>query len=309
MHTLIFPVLFFALSMMTACGSEKSDINAKQHHDAHIAAPQSLVDTTPILDVQRAELGYKPSPGLKIALRAELVAIQRWRTGAKQDEPIPKLITELNSLFKALTITARALDRDSSFASDIRVEMKKFDAVDKVQTGDASRIMNGMTGVYAMYALLAKMKFMGQAEKQAAIQKIHDSTVKTFAPEIPAVEAAASIADACYKLTEMIMEEIDSENRFDEAFRQIERQYSHGVNVAKKEEDHFINGMFRTFEISQLWALSLNSARSEDISLINANISDESSEAENVETQMGIAVKYLFMISYVIAQDTVELTL
>jgi hypothetical protein len=166
-----------------------------------------------------------------------------------------------------------------------------------------------MTGTYEVYALLAKMKFLGREDKQKEIQEINDRTIKSFRPEVPAIEAAAAIAEACYDLTHMIMTEIDSEGRFTEAFKQIERQYQQGVQVAKKEEDHFINGIYRTFEISQMWAIALNPTREDDVAKMSAGISDETAEAENVGTQMGIAVRYLYFISYIIAEDTVALTL
>jgi hypothetical protein len=169
--------------------------------------------------------------------------------------------------------------------------------------------MNGMSGVYGMYALLAKMRFVGQAERQAEIQEINDETVSALRGGTPAVKAAAAIAEACYALSSMIIRDIDSDRRYDKAFEQIDRQYQQGSNVANKQEDIFINGMFRTFEVSQLWLLSINPKASELITELNARVSEDSGQATNVGMQMGIAAKYLFQISYLIARDTVQLTL
>ncbi|PLX32479.1 MAG: hypothetical protein C0600_02545 [Ignavibacteria bacterium] len=304
--TILLVVLFG--SFVTACGGERNDEGTSRQQSA--VTPQAATTSNPrVQALQRADLGYVPLPDLKAKLLEDLQAISAWRAKEQHDAPIPRLITELYSLFNTLTVTARALDRDSTFATYILTEREKFSEAEQLRSSDAGRIMNGMTGTYAMYALLAKMKFYGQAEKQAEIQKIHDATVKTFKPEIPAVEAAAAISDACYSLTELIMEEIDSEGHFVGAFEHIERQYNQGVSVAKSEEDHFINGMFRTFEISQLWAMSLNAERKEDISKMNSGVSTESARAEDVGTQMAIAVKYLYLISFMIAEDTIELTL
>ncbi|MDT8325621.1 MAG: hypothetical protein RRA94_16015, partial [Bacteroidota bacterium] len=259
--------------------------------------------------MQSKALGYRPDPAKKRELQEELLDIAQARKANESDEPIPTMINELTSLFRTLSVTARALDREGKFRDEIQAELTRFNGTDAVRSDEGGKIMNAMSGVYQMYALLAKMKFLGQPEKQEEIQEINDITVKSFRPGAPAVDAAAAIADACYNLTSMIMQEIDSENRFDAAFTHIERQYEQGVQVAKKEEDHYINGMFRTFEISQLWALSLNPEREDDVSKMNQGVSDESAEAETVGTQMGIATRYLFFISYVIAEDTVELTL
>jgi hypothetical protein len=306
---LILPM--FLLAMMTACGSDTRDSAEQDTHPAadtggaH-AATAGAVAAHPS---QREDLGYRPDPDRKRELQAELLGIAQSRNANESDESIPTMINELYSLFRTLTVTARALDREGGFREEIRAEMSRFSSTDAARTDDAGKIMNGMSGVYQMYALLAKMKFLGQPEKQEQIQEINDITVENLRPGAPAVEAAAAIADACYNLTAMIMHEIDSENRYHAAFTHIERQYKQGMQVAKKEEDHYINGMFRTFEISQLWALSLNPEREEDVSKMNQGVSDESAEAETVGTQMGIATRYLFFISYVIAEDTVELTL
>ncbi|MCB2204360.1 hypothetical protein KQI65_06380 [bacterium] len=310
---LVFSLLF--LGFITACGSDTRDHeSATDGGNASAAATDSTpaaepASATPSNPMQRAELGYHPDPALKKQLQAELLDIATTRKQNESDEQIPAMINELTSLFRSLSVTARALDRHGDFQKEINTEISRFRQAEVEKTDDAAKIMNAMSGVYQMYALLAKMKFLGQPEKQEEIQKINDITVQNLRPGSQAVEAAASIADACYNLTSMIMQDIDSENRFAKAFEQIERQYQQGIRVAKKEEDHYINGMFRTFEVSQLWALSLNPEREKDVAKMNKGVSDESAEAETVGTQMNVATRYLFFISYIIAEDTVELTL
>lgn len=334
-QTFLLTILFLVI-MMNACGGEHADETADRgtaengtaengtvpESGETFAAADLSTEQTATIDtsaastggasiafLQRPELGYRADPVRKDSLQKKLAEIIRWRKTAPRDEPMERMITELYALFNTLTVTASALDRDARFRTDIRQEISQFNRSNIEQDDDAGRIMNAMTGVYSMYALLAKMKFYGQEEQQAVIQEIHDETAATFKPDIPVVHAAAAIADACYTLTLMIMNEIDTENRFEKAFAQIERQYMHGKQVAKREEDHFINGMFRTFEISQIWALSLNPERRDEVMKMNQGISDESAEAEQVGTQMAIAVKYLFLISFTIAEDTVQLTL
>lgn len=323
------PLLFCIL--MTACGndrgsdaasatpgeySEESGTSAAMRastDSANLRAADPAGNASPIASIaflQKPELGYRANPALKDSLKQTLAEILRWRNSAPKNKPMDRMITNLYALFNTLTVTARALDHEGRFSSEIRDEIRKFRSTDDTRgESEAGRIMNGMTGVYSMYALLAKMKFLGRETEQNTIQEINDETVATFKPEVPVVEAAAAIADACYTLTTMIITDIDSENRFEKAFTQIERQYLQGKQVAKRDEDHFINGIFRTFEISQLWALALNPGRVEDVREMNQGVSDESAESENVGTQMAVAVKYLFLISFTIAEDTVELTL
>lgn len=301
-------VLILMISLMTACGSERTEKETSSQQSA-VTAEAATTGNPRISAMQRSELGYVPAPDLKSELRAELQRIRDWNESEQHDEPVKRLITELYSLFNTLAVTARALDRDSTFAEAIQNEQNRFSEAVRTRDTDAGRIMNGLTSCYGMYALLAKMKFFGQTAKQNEIQNIHNMTIKMFKPEVPALKAAAAIAEACYNLTELIMLEIDSDGRFAGAFEHIERQYNQGLSVAKSEEDHFLNGIFRTFEISQLWAISLNPEREDAISSANTGVGNESAQADDVGTQMAIAVKYLYLISFMIAEDTIELTL
>lgn len=248
-------------------------------------------------------------PELKKELLERLEAIRHSNETGKRNSEVQTLITELSALTRVLAVTARVLDRNGAFADAISDELGRFEQSAKTRKDEAGRILNGMSGVYGMYALLAKMRFAGNEERQLEIQDIHDRTVAALRSESPVVETAAAIADACYELTGMIMRDIDSEGRYDKAFAQIERQYQQGARVASKREDVFINGMFRTYEISQLWLLSINPEATDVITELNAGVSEDSGSATNVGMQMGIAAGYLFLISYLIAQATVNIML
>ncbi|MFZ1729229.1 MAG: hypothetical protein WBQ23_01270 [Bacteroidota bacterium] len=297
-------LFLFLVFGMTACNSDRSqDIPGSRLSRAEAPEQANAVQAPP------PGPAYERDPELKSKLKAELESIRKANLQGSRSSEIQTLITELSSLCRSLSVTARALGRSGAFSGDINSEIAKFNSANLAKKDDAGKIMNGMSGVYGMYALLAKMKFVGQQDKQSEIQAIHDETIKALRPEAAAVEAAAAIADACYALSTMIIRDIDTEERYVKAFEQIDRQYQQGTKVAKNQEDLFINGMFRTFEVSQLWLLSINGKASEKITELNDGVSSDSAEATNVGMQMSIAVKYLFLISYLIAQDTVNLTL
>lgn len=296
----------FLLMGMTACGSEhRQDAPSRIAGDGQVQAEAASgsVSVSP-----GGSTGLKPGgdPERKRELLAQLEQIRRANEAGKRDNEVQTLITELSALARVLGITAEVLDRDGAFAAEIGEERRRFSEGTRARSDDAGRILNGMSGVYGMYALLAKMRFVGSEEKQAEIQDIHDRTVETLTADSPVVEAAAAIADACYELSGMIIRDIDSEARYEKAFAQIELQYRQGARVASKREDVFINGMFRTYEISQLWLLSINPKATDLITELNAGVSEDSGSATNVGMQMGVAAKYLFMISYLIAQATVN---
>jgi hypothetical protein len=297
-------LISFLLLGMSACSSERNDRNipgrGATKTDTHTVPQDSRT--------QKSITGQRIDPEEKTILLRRLEAIRQSNLDGRRDSEIQTLITELSGLTRALAVTAVALDRGGVFKDEIEREIARFEKTEREKKEDAARVMNGMSGVYAMYALLAKMRFVGQADRQQEIQEIHNETVSALRSDSKAVEAAAAIAEACYTLSSMIISDIDSEGRYDKAFEQIERQYQQGASVASKQEDVFINGMFRAYEVSQLWLLSINPDATDIISELNAGVSEDSADATNVGMQMGIAAKYLFLISYLIAKDTVNLT-
>ena len=295
-------VLLFLFMAMSACSSDRGPAPDNTAARAPGTAPSGSGDAA-------APSAGQAQSERKQALLATLDKIRRSNLDGSRTDEVKTLITELTSLTRVLGVTARALDRSGAFEAEISAELAKFNDAEKARSDDAGRILNGMSGVYGMYALLAKMRFAGQEERQAEIQEIHDATVTTLTTNAPVVEAAAAIAEACYSLSSMIIRDIDSEGRYDKAFTQIELQYQQGKRVANKQEDVFINGMFRAYEVSQLWLLSINPKATDVITDLNAGVSEDSGNATNVGMQMGVAAKYLFLISYLIAQDTVNLML
>lgn len=294
-------LILMLLGAMTACSSERTP------EPGHESRPQSAQPATEAPTSLPPRTGGDPE--LKRHMLSRLEDIRKDNVSGDRSSEIQTLITELSALTRALGVTARTLDRDGAFRGEIEGELRKFSQTARNETEDAGRIMNAMTGVYTMYALLAKMRFIGDTARQKEIQEIHDNTITSMRGDTPAVKAAAAIAEACYLLSGMIIRDIDSEHRYDKAFEQIDHQYEQGAAVAKKQEDTFINGMFRTFEVSQLWLLSINPKAGDVITDLNARVQEDSAEATNLGMQMGIAAKYLFQISYLIARDTVNLTL
>ena len=304
----IFTLSLLFLTMLSAAACRNIDPAAEGTADMR----QTAVDDSATLKRAAADssrLPRVPNPKLQEALRKELSEIDAKRDAAKRPDEIQSLIVDLNALFKVLTVTARALDKPGDFSKDIQSEIERFRQSNSRVKDDAGRIMNGLTSVYDMYAILAKMRFLGREESQSLIQNVHNATVSMFKPDIQAVSAAAVIAKSCYLLTTMVMRDIDSEGLYIEAFDQIEARYKEGNRVSSMDEDRYSNGIFRTFEVSQRWAVWMNPSNRTAISKLSNEISTKSSSAENVGQQMSIATDYLYRISLQIATETVTLTL
>ncbi|HOJ02996.1 MAG TPA: hypothetical protein PK916_03235 [Bacteroidota bacterium] len=295
----------------TACGGDRGD-NAAQgdtptaetrDKNTALLPPDDSVATP-----AAGRVAIKDSV-LRNELLARLDRIERDRRAAQKADAVETMVVDLDALFEVLTVTARALDTQKDFRDQIDSEVKRFHGSVGSASSTPVRLMNAMSGVYAMYALLAKMRFVGRGAMQDQIQSIHDATVKVLKPDSKPVHTAAVIATSAYRLSRMIIQDIDSKGLYSKAFDSIEERYAQGNNVAKQDEDRYINGVFRTFEVSQLWALTINPAKRSTIKDISSGITSASEEAENVGEQMMVATEYLYKISHFIAGETVTLTL
>jgi hypothetical protein len=303
---LINAILLSTLLTATACQQKP-----RQHAADVVVTGQDTASNVASIhtDSDSLRLPRVTDPELKAELQKDLKRIVAEHAAADRSDEIQSMIVDLRALFRVLSITARALDKNSDFTSEINSSLQRYRQAETRVKDDGGRIMNALTGVYDMYAILAKMRFIGRADQQQQIQGIHNAAVAMFKPDIQAVSAAAVIAKSIYMLSTMVMRDIDSEGLYLEAFEQIEERYRQGNQVSTMDEDRYINGVFRTFEVSQLWALWMNPKKRPEISAMSAQISGKSARAENVGEQMSVATEYLYRISLHIAAETVSVIL
>ena len=69
---------------------------------------------------------YTGDPELRKKLLGDLDVIRRTNLDASRSTDIQTLITELYSLCQTLGVTARALDNNGAFSSEIDTELKRF---------------------------------------------------------------------------------------------------------------------------------------------------------------------------------------
>jgi hypothetical protein len=282
------------LGVLPSCGSKQP----AQKTDTAIEAAR---DTVP---------ARTPAPELKRSLAGRLAAIRTSHDNGPSGADLRVLIHAGNSLVHTLAITAEALDRDRSFAADIGRALTRLDAEHARRSDEAGRMLNSMTGMYEMYDILARMKFRGDTASERAITDLHTRTMRALAGETVAMNSAARMAGASYELTGMIMREIDSRQLFAASFDKVQGQFRRGARLAKSQEDHFLNGVYRTYEMSQLWLLALDPSQKDAIASMNDGFREAAGRsAENLGMQLTAAVEFLYRISLLIADRTVQITL
>ncbi len=280
------PTLLIFLILFTGCGRSQDQNSSKK-------------DSTG----SQTELPVAVKKDLE---RSLLEARKRFSTAPNATDA-QQLTQGLYGCFHTLTVIVKAIDHSGDFTKALNEEIERFAKEDSTRSGDAGKIVNGMSGVYAMYSLLYKMRFHTEAERMNVLEEYHSEVVASMHPKIPAVDAVAAMAKACYLLSIDIMENIDKEKLYSDAFAQIDQQYQAGKATAKISEDHFLNGMYRTFEVSQLWALFVNPKSRQKISEINKGFHSTSAGLDNIGGQMAAAAHSLFQILELIAQSTINL--
>lgn len=251
-----------------------------------------------------------PAPELKAALTARLADIRRAHDRSPGEGELTVLIHCGKALVRTLAVTAEALDRDRRFAAEIERATRRLAEEDARRSDDPGRVLNTMTGMYEMYDILARMRFHDDSAAMTRIGDLQRRTMRALAGEKGAMNGGARMAAASYELTGMIMRQIDTEKLFAEAFARVQNTYRQGEKLAKTPEDRFLNGVYRTYEISQLWLLALDPGQKEAIGKMNDAFRDAAGQtAENLGMQLTASVEFLYRISFLIADRTVQITL
>jgi hypothetical protein len=221
-------------------------------------------------------------------------------------EDADRLIHAEYSYFKSLSVIARSLDVDDQFRGEINEEEKRLAREDSTRAGQAGRITNGMLGIYSMYGIVYRMHFGYDEAKMKILDDINRSVIAKMRPKIPAIEAVAVMSASVFKMSLAIMRDIDRDSLYAASFELIEQQNEEGNTAAETDEDRFLNGLYRTFEVSQLWALSLDPSKRVEISELNKKLAAETQKSGSIARQMAVAMEHLYKIHDFIARRILQ---
>jgi len=283
---------FFFILILTQCGRPQNFDDGTVKDSTNNLAPSSHI-------VQSHEEFKKQA-----IATLDRVAVAFNKSG-KDDAP-DLLIRSEYSACKSLSVIAAALDKTSSFQNEIKEETNRLIIEDSTRVGKAGKITNGMLGLYGYYSILYRMRFIDNEEMMQNLSAMNTKVVQKIKPDIAAIEAVSIMAQTIYLFTTAIMKNIDTEGLYVDAFTQIEKQYKEGDETAQTDEDRFLNGVYRTFEVSQLWALFLAPESRNEISDLNKDLYKRNANVTDIGMQMAVAMEYLYRINDLIARKTLE---
>lgn len=215
------------------------------------------------------------------------------------------LISSEQAAFAALAVTARALDNTGMYGAEIVAEQRRLEEESAAAAGKARRITNGMVSLYTLYGIVYKMRFNDDDERMRVLEEMNTRVVGSLKTAKVAIEPVALMAESMYMLVRDIMRTIDRDSLYREAFLTIEGQYQSGREAAETEEERYISGMYRIFEISQLWALFIDPTLRERLSALNKELAGHVTSTLEVGEQMAWATEYVARINEMIARATI----
>jgi hypothetical protein len=224
------------------------------------------------------------------------------RHNTAEEEEVDRLINACYAADRTLGTIVRAMDRNDLFSAEIREEDRRFVREDSTRLGKAGKTVNGVLGIYSCYGLMYRMRFGHDEAAMAELDRRETALKSKMRPKIPAIEALAAMSDGIFHMARAIVGSFAPDSMLAGGFEVIEQNYADGQKAAESDEDRFLNGVYRTFEVCQLWALLLDPSKREEISKLNQQMFAEGKSADTVERQMTISMLYFYKMHLLIAR-------
>jgi hypothetical protein len=239
---------------------------------------------------------------------ATLDQVKNTMAATKDMPDAERLIHAEYATFKALAILIRTLDTSAIVQKEVGEEEQRLIREDSTRAGQAGKITNGILGIYSLYGMLYHMRFGQNQSKLDAYNAIHKDVVEKLRPGILAIEAVAAMSKGIYEMAKTIVDDLDRQDIYANQFEIVEQQYEDGVKSAETDEDRFLNGVYRTFEIAQLWALYLDPSSKEEISQLYREMYSATKRSEGIGPQLAVATEFLYKIHDMVARRSIRLT-
>ena len=208
--------------------------------------------------------------------------------------------------FRSLTVLARTWDRGGEFTVLIDREERDFLHEDSTRKGAAGKIMNGMLGLHAMVKILFSMRYAGNPVKMDTLETMEKALQKKIHDRKQGITVIASIAIDLFWYYRSILEDMDREHLFEGHIEQIGQVYEQGAGAAETDEDRFLNGIYRSFEVCQVWGLMLNPEKRAMLSEMNRQLIGQTQRREGIGHQMATGMEFLYKITDYITRTTID---
>jgi hypothetical protein len=245
--------------------------------------------------------------GGKSALLADLNGIASTYRRADTRTSTHRLLEAERAAFQTLVVIVRCLDRTDMLERQLLDARDAFD-YDYFSSGnDGARIAKGMAGIADLFSTMYRMHFENDTARMSALTAMNDSVRIRLRSGQPAIDALGTMSNNMYLQLRDLLRDIDTLKSYEQEFATVDDQYYSGVDRIEKPEDRFLNGIYRTYELCQLWIRFMDAGAQKDIAELNRKQLAENEKIDTIDAQLASAVTFLYRILDLVARETVKL--
>ena len=249
------------------------------------------------------------NPVLKKRLIGTLDNIASTVKATKDSADEGRIAAASYATYRSFAALARAWDRGHEFATLIDREDRDFAHEDSLRKGPAGKIMNGMLGVHAMVRILYSMRFAGNPSKMDTLEIMEQALQKKLQARAQGIAVIANVSNDLFWFCRSMLADMDRDQIFSGHLEQIDQVYQQGTAAAVTDEDRFLNGLYRSFEVCQVWALLLDPGMKSALSDLNRQLVGQTQRREGVGHQMATGVEFFYKVSDYLARTTIARSL
>lgn len=222
-----------------------------------------------------------------------------FQRGRKTPDYERRLINAQLAMFRAMSNMALVLDRQHIYHAEVKKEQQLLLSRAGQRAEPQKQLLSSITGIYTMYNVVYKLAFVEDTVKIGELVAIHDSIVHSIQGSMQLFQALNTFSKSIYSMSRSVVQAVDSTGHLAGAIVQYDKLYEDGEKIALDEEDRFLNSVYRTFHMHELWAIYSAPPDQRKASLMSTSLFTDT-RAKSVESkveQIVIAMEYLYRIT------------
>lgn len=229
-------------------------------------------------------------------LQKVLNTVRESMNSTKDTVEADRLANAAYATTKVLATLARAWDLDGSWKQIIDGKEQEFIREDATRAGRSGKIVNGMLGVHDMFQTMYGMRYANRADRMLTLDTMSNTIQRLMKERADGATLLGQLADDCFHLSKAVFLDLDKDSVFAGHIDQVDQVYAEGRGAAETGEDLFLNGMYRTFEVCQVWAFSLDVTKRNQVKQIYSSMISRTSAREGIGHQMATAMEHFYRI-------------
>jgi hypothetical protein len=235
-----------------------------------------------------------PRPAKKALLRV-LDSVQKNLKRAPREDAFGHLARYSEAAFTAVSCLAVCFDAKGIYEEDIQDELASF----RKQLGNKDalikdRLKNSLFGIYGLNAILYKIRFHEDTARINDLLKQHEVTLKCLKSDNSLFSFLHYLGNGAFNYLYATLYTLDSSKDFRSDLANNVFQYTHGEQVARNEDDRFLNDVYRLYELMRLWGVLQGGKTAEQFKDLQAEQKKRIDALDNPRMQIAVGMEYYY---------------